>query len=395
MLKGKLKQVFVIVIILIVAFLGMSFLSNSEIETQKRDTKPKIRVVNTQKVEFGIHDLNVLGNGTIASQKVLDVTSEVSGKIEYAKNNLKNGSFVKKGELVVQVDSREIENNLYSLRSDFMNSVASILPDLKVESDDLYNKWFKYFSKIDIHKNIPRLPEISNLQEKIKLSSRKVFTKYYSVKNQEILLSKYSIRAPFRGYLKSKGVIKNSFVSRGQSLFTLEDVFNLEIAVPLLVNEYNQIKFGNGTDVIISSDNSKNTLTGKLVRKDPQLNRNSQSLNVYVAFSNSKMYPEFLAGNYVNVSIKGRELQNVAKIPRHLIVNDSFIYTIEDGKLAKDKVKVVEMQNDKVIIENNFEDELELVTTILQKPLIGMLVKSSDDVAEENTRKDDDSIAVK
>jgi multidrug efflux pump subunit AcrA (membrane-fusion protein) len=103
----------------------------------------------------------------------------------------KVGDPVKKDEIIVKIDSREIENNLYSLRSDFINAIASMLPDLKVESDELYSKWSNYFSIVDIHENVAKLPEISNLQEKIKLSSRQIFSKYYTVKNQEILLSMY------------------------------------------------------------------------------------------------------------------------------------------------------------------------------------------------------------
>ena len=195
-----IKRVLIIVTVLVVGVSGFVILSTSDTTSQKRDIKPQIRAVNTEQLEFGEHKLEIIGNGVVESKSTLDVVSEVSGKIEFAKNNLKNGTFVKKDEIVIKIDSREIENNLFSLRSDFINAVASMLPDLKVESESLYNKWSEYFSNVDIHENLVQLPEITNIQEKIKLSSRQIFTKYYSVKNQEILLSKYIIRAPFTGY---------------------------------------------------------------------------------------------------------------------------------------------------------------------------------------------------
>ena len=145
--------------------------------------------------------------------------------------------------MILDVDSREVENNLYSLRSAFLNSIASILPDMKIENEKTYNKWYEYFTSVDIHKNLPELPEIKSSQEKIKLSTRDIFSKYYAVKNQEILLSKYKIAAPFSGYIKSNGIIENSFVSKGQHLFTLIDAENLEISIPLLVEDINLIDF--------------------------------------------------------------------------------------------------------------------------------------------------------
>jgi len=392
--KRKIKSAAVILIILIVGILGMNILSNTETEAQKRDVEPPMRSVNTEYLTFGDLKLEVTGNGIVESKSILDVVSEVSGKIDFAKNNLKNGTFVKNGEVVVRIDSREIENNLYSLRSDFVNSVATLLPDLKVESKELYEKWFDYFSLVDIHKNLPTLPEISNLQEKIKLSSRQIFTKYYAVRNQEILLSKYIIKAPYTGYIKSKGVIKNSFISRGQNLFTVEDVYNLEIAVPLLVDEFNQIQFNNGTKVEISSDNTEVIIYGNLIRTDPVLDRNSQSMSVYVAFSNFKMIPDFLTGNYVNVKITGKKLNNVAAVPRHLVDNDNYVYTLKEGKLDREKLNIVEFQKEKVIVANSFEKDLEIVTTILQKPLVGMPIKSLNHIVELDSTDHNDSVAV-
>ena len=43
---------------------------------------------------------------------------------------------------------------------------------------------------------------------------------------------------------------------------------------------------------------------------------------------------------------------------------------------------VVEIQKDKVIVANSSDEDFEIVTTILQKPLVGMQIKSINHVAE-------------
>ena len=40
----------------------------------------------------------------------------------------------------------------------------------------------------------------------------------------------------------------------------------------------------------------------------------------------------------LTLKLSGKKLQNVAAIPRHLIDNENYIYTIENGKLAKKKI---------------------------------------------------------
>jgi multidrug efflux pump subunit AcrA (membrane-fusion protein) len=381
--KSTMIKVGSVVGIVVIGFLIMSVLGSTEKSSNKREVEPEVRLVETQSVDFEDLVLEIEGNGIIESQRSLNTVSEATGQVMFAKNDLKDGTYVRKDELILEVDSREVENNLFTYRSEFMNALALVLPELKIENEADYNKWYSYFNSLDIHEPIPDLPEIDDLQEKIKLSGRGIFSKYYSVKNQEILLSKYKIKAPFSGYLKSNGIIKGSFVSKGQQLFTLSDAINLEIAVPLLIEEVNLINFSNPPATKIFPDKYQNEVAhGRIYRKETLLNRNSQTLNVYVSFTNGKLNSHFLPGNYVRVKIEGAQLKDVAKIPRYVVDNENFVFTMEDGKLARRKVDVLALQGNYAIIKKANEDDMKIVTTILQKPLIGMNIKSNNESIE-------------
>jgi multidrug efflux pump subunit AcrA (membrane-fusion protein) len=267
-----------------------------------------------------------------------------------------------------------------------------VLPEIKIEDPDTYNKWYKYFINLDIHKTIPELPDISGSQEKIKLSTRNVFSKFYAVRNQEILLSKYRITAPFAGYIKSNGVVEGSFVSRGTHLFTLNDAVNVEISVPLLIDEMKLINFDSPpTAKVFPDKHEAEVIYGKIFRKETLLDRNSQTLNVYVSFTNNKLNSYFLPGNYVKVKIDGVKLNDVAKIPRYIIDNESYVYTMEDNKLARRKVELITIQGNDAIIKRTDMEEMKIISTIMLKPILGMRVKSvnesielKDEVSEEN-----------
>ncbi len=369
--------------IVIIGFLIMSSLGSTEKHSKKHEIPPEVRLVETESVIFGDLTLEIEGNGVVQSQRTLNYVSEATGVSLFAKNDLKDGTFVRKGETIIEVDSREVENTLFTLRSEFMNGLAAVLPDIKIEDVDAYNRWYNYFINLDIHKTTPELPEILSSQEKIKLSGRGVFSKYYAVKNQEILLSKYKIVAPFSGYLKSQGIIEGSFISKGQQLFYLSDARNVEIAVPLLVDEINLIDFSKAPSVKIYIDkNEEEVLQGKIYRKETILNKNSQTLNVYVTFYNNKLNPYFLPGNYVSLIINGKRLYDVARIPRYVVDNEQNVFTMEDGKLGKQKVDVVTIQGNVAIIKHTVPDNMKIVTTILQRPLIGMNIKSSNETLE-------------
>ena len=362
--------------ILVLGVVAMAALGSTRQESNKRESRPEARVVETRRLAFDDVTLAVAGNGVIESERILDLVAEVPGRIVYAKNDLKDGTFVREGEVIVRIDSRDVENQLHGQRSDFMNAVASVLPELQLGDANIWRKWFDYFNSLDIDRTLPDLPEITNAQEKIKVSSRDIIGKYYDVRNQEIRLARHTIRAPFTGYIDSGGVIENSVVSQGQTLLTTSDAVNMVVAVPLLVSETRNIDFSPAPRVTLRAGEGL-TKTGRITRKRTAVERNSQTLDVFVTFANADLDPHFLPGNYVDVEIEGRTLTDVATVSRHLLDGQSHVFTMANGKLDREQVNVVAYQGDLAVIENTLPAGTVLVTSVLQKPLVGMEIRSA------------------
>jgi multidrug efflux pump subunit AcrA (membrane-fusion protein) len=363
--------------ILLLGAVAMQGLGATKKQTNRRSAAPEPRAVETQELAFGELTLKVEGNGVIESERTLDLIAETNGRVTFAKNDLKDGTFVKGGEVVVRIDSRDVENQLYGLRSDFLNAVASVLPELRLDDAHVYRRWLDYFNSLDIDRSVPDLPEITHPQEKIKVSTKNIIGKYYQVKNQEILLSKHTVTAPFDGFITSSGVIENSFVSMGQNLFTLSDPKNLVVSVPLRVEESKGLEFASKPRVTIHADEDSETKKlGRVTRRETMVDRNSQTLEVFVTFTNRNLDPSFLPGSYVHVEIAGKTLSDVAPVPRHLLDPSGHIFTMEEGALGRQPVEVVAYQGDAAIIRNTVPEQTILVTTILQKPLVGMDIRS-------------------
>lgn len=100
---------------------------------------------------------------------------------------------------------------------------------------------------------------------------------------------------------------------------------------------------------------------------------------------------DFLPGNYVSTLIEGKKVSNVAQIPRNIIDNESRIYFIDNNKLQRANVEILAIQGEKAIIKQSFPSNTELVTTILQKPLVGMKIKSTSKGNSSSAIYDDSS----
>ena len=384
--KNIITSILSFIIILIIGVAGMKMLGSTKKQAKKRDAVQEVRKVETQLLTHGNVQIKIEGNGTIEAQKTVDIISEVQGIVTFAKNDLKSGTYVKKGEIICKIDPRQAENSYQSQYAEFMRVLVSFLAFTNIESDELYNKWSSYYNEIDITKPIKDLPEITDPREKNQAISNNIYTQFYAVKNAEIALSKHTIFAPFDGYLTSNGIVKDSYINFGQKLVNLQDVTHIEISVPLLLEDAKWIDFTKNPKVkVYWGNNPDNWTAGKIYRKENQLDRNSQAINVFVSLENKALNHNLFPGNYVRVVIEGVTIPNIATIPRNIVNNDNQIYFVDDSsRLGRANVNVISMQGDFALIEKSLSDSLKIVTSILQKPLLGMPIEDMSNTIVEN-----------
>jgi multidrug efflux pump subunit AcrA (membrane-fusion protein) len=83
--------------------------------------------------------------------------------------------------------------------------------------------------------------------------------------------------------------------------------------------------------------------------------------------------PMLLIGEYVSVSIEGEELQNVFRIPRTALHNDSEVWIVnEEGKLSIRPVKTIWRDQDSVVLRNGLKPGENLVISDIAAPVAGM-----------------------
>lgn len=367
-------KLFSIIVIIGLGSAGMYYLSSKKKKTKKRNIRPVIRKVETMKLKPRNVTLFVSGNGLIKSQNELEIVAAVNGKIIYARNNLKSGTFVKQYQAILQVDSSKAQNSLHLSRANLINSVVNLVSNLSPKSNPkIYLKWKKYLNRLNLQETTPKLPKVISSREKIKVSVNNVYTNFFNVKNAELHLAEHRIEAPFNGYITGSTLRKNSFIRAGQHLLKLIDGTRLEVSVPITLKEFTSLNLLSRPIVKIQSmDNPKLVLKGRVVRHDTQVKQGSQAVYVHVAFKNPSMLPEFFAGNYVCLFIKAKTLRGVMAVPRYLIREDKYVYTYEKNKLARKPVKILAIKEGNAIIANNFKKRPEIILTILQKPLLGM-----------------------
>ena len=345
------------------AALSQLFVSMKPEPPRRPDAEIK-RYVKAQTVEFNELQSSVIGYGHVVSSMEVVLAAEASGKIEAGEVALKKGTLFKKGQLIATIYKDEVELALKSRKSRFLNSFTNMLPDIKVDYPDEYQKFLSFFNEVNLDEPLPELPSSENGKIKIFLSSRSILSEYYGILQDEKRLSRHSLYAPFDGTFTQVNFEVGAFTNMGGTIGRMIRTDQLEVEVPI-ENQHSQwIKIGD--KVIVYSSNGRSELSGKVVRKSNFVEQSTQARSIFVKV-NVANEDDFLIGDLKKVLFPGQPIEAAMEIPRSAVFNTNDVFTVVDGRLKVSTINVVKV-NEKTLIFNGLEQGVEVVV----EPLINV-----------------------
>lgn len=349
---------------------GAVFVSKTLVKNKKiRSHKAKIvhKIVKVQNVENTTIPLSISTSGTLKAKYKIDIFAEVQGILIKGGKDFKAGTFFRKGETILRLNSDEHQANLRSLKSSFYSSLTAMMPDLQLDYPNAYLKWKTYLSNFDMQKSLSKLPEMSSDKEKYFITGRKIISTYYSVKNAEVRLSKYRIVAPYSGILSDAMVNPGTLIRPGQRLgeFINTSVYELEVNVNTLYDDILQI----GKKVELYNLDHSKTWTGIVSRINPKVDPTSQTIKVYIELKEKSLRE----GMYLEANLPGKSIENAYEVARNLLVDDSSLFIVKDTILYLVKVEPV-FFNKKTVVVKGLENGQKLIKKPVPGAYDGMVV---------------------
>jgi len=367
------KQKYIIIVsgiaIILFAYFSMSFLSGFKKDPVKAPEKEVFRYVKAEPVKHETLSGEIITSGRVYSKSEVALSAEVSGKILSGNVPFKKGQKFRKGDLLLKIYDKEAGLSLKANKSSFLNSLAGLLPDVRIDFPDNYESWYKFFESIDIDKDLPDMPEIKSTKEKVFLASRNILSSYYNIKSAESTFKKHSIYAPFNGAITAVNVEVGGIAGMNARLGNIINTRDLEVEVPLKIEDANWVN--KGDRVTIKNDLGANSWNGVVVRKSGDLDVQTQSVSVFVEILNNQK-TELYKGQYLIAYFNTLKVDDVMEIPRNAIFNTDEVYLVKENLLIKQSVNVVKVNLNSVFINGLEENDM-----IVIEPLVG---------ASENTK---------
>lgn len=357
MKKRQLIIVAVGLVIVIGSVSAMQFLSSQREEPAKEQPVAAKKFVKTEPVSYSEISTEIVAYGRVSASENLDLIAEQAGRMYAAAGILlKQGQKFRKGQLLFKVDDKEASLKLQSQKSIFIKDLASLAPDIKVDFPDRYNNWYKYYQSIELDKPIPSLPDKMSSKEKTFLATKNILSSYYDIKSQENNLEKYSYRAPFDGSITDIALQSGSYVNPGTRIGNIIRSDKLEVKVDVTIDDIQWVNLG--SRVSIDTEDGDHGWTGKVTRISEVLNKNTQSIDVFITIQQSAT--PLYDGQYLRAIIPGRDVLEAMEIPRNAMVDNSHVFIVQDSLLKMRSIDIYKI-NSQTVVFNGLDEGTDLV----------------------------------
>ena len=377
------------ILLIIVAIFG----ARKIIDNKKRP-KPKpakvIKTVFVDTVENKTVPIRIAANGNLTAKRRLELYAEVQGIFKGGTKLFKTGEKYQRGQTLIRIDASEYYASVQSAKSNLYNLITSIMPDLRLDYPEIYDKWQRYLNTFDMNKATPKLPEVTSDREKYFITGRNIYTTYYTVKNLEQRLAKYRISAPFDGVLTEALVTEGTLIRQGQKLGEYIDtkVYEMQVAIG---KEYGDL-LRVGESVELSNLDKTKTYTGTVSRINSSVNQATQTITTFIEVAE----PSLREGTYLEANLDAKKEENAIEIDRGLLQEGNKIFVVRDSILDIMDVKPVYFSDKKVVIKG-VPDETVILSKSVLGAYAGMLIKVyqekkqnsnvSNDTAASTTKK--------
>ena len=350
-----------------------SFVSNLIININKSEpnyNNNSLTSVYIKVVKNNSNKIEIERNGKLQSSNRISIISEVQGiKKKHRNKNFKEGERFNRGETLIEINSDEFNSTVKQSRSELKNLIASVLPDIKIDYAENFNKWKNYFDNLSVEKPISKIPESASEKENLFLVGRGIESSYYKVKNLEERLSKYHIKAPFNGILVKGNISDGAFIVPNQILGEFIDPNNFEVGVNIPINHIEKIKLNQSVSII--SEGYKDDVIGKIKRINRKVDEMTQTVKIFIEFNNRNLFE----GKFVEIKVPLGVIPNSQLISRSLLINDKYVFVAnKDDKISKAYVQPL-FYNKKNVIVTGLENGTRLITSSVSGIYEGMKIK--------------------
>lgn len=413
----------------------MAFMVNNKKDPNRPELTEQARHVSVVDVEETPIVPRITGYGYVQPAETWEAIPEVSGRIIDMHPELKQGSFISKGEVLLKIDPQtyglaesrgvasvmSIEARLVELEQQRTNTERLLEIEKKSlrlarqeleRKKDLYSKGYVSASELELEeKNVlSQESGVNSLVNTLKLipaQKKNLLAEkesgVSSLSERRLDIEKTIIKAPFDCRIAAVNIEQDQFAPAGSKLLEAISISSVEIPVQIPLSSFASLLSGVPEEMESLFETSLDmnrireavgltakvriALFNKTVEWDAKFLRTGESIDlptgtvpVYVGVDDPYRQvvpgkrPPLVPNMYTEVLLSGKPRDGRYIIPFKAI-HEGIVYTVDDdSRLVRKKVEVEMVVDNMAIVKGGLEGQVTVVTTDLIPAVEGMLL---------------------
>lgn len=371
-----------------------AFIFLNEPTAQKEGaSKEMAMLVNVTEAEAGTFSPWLVATGTVEPVEDVIISARVGGEVVRRSPQFVPGGFVKKGDLLLQIDPADYRNNLELRQSELLQAQTELEVEMgrqEVAQQDLELVGGQSLTSKE-KSLVLRQPQLNAVKARIKAAQA-------AVDQARLDLARSSVRAPFDAHIITQNVTTGSQVAPGDDLGRLVGTQKYRVILNLPVSRLQWLKFpdsgnskGSGVQVRNTSAWPEGSYrTGFLDSQVGALDGQTRLARILVevpdplAQDTAAGKPELIIGSFVEARIEANQIPNVIRLNREYLRENDKVWIMDNGKLSIKEVEVLLTDNQYAYISQGLSGGEKVITTNLSTVAEGVAVRTERDTMGTN-----------
>ena len=282
--------------------------------------------------------------GSLRAVRGVDVTCEISGLVRSL--HFKSGDEAKEGQLLVELNADADKAQLESLKA------AADLAQTTYERD---KKQFE----------VQAVSQATLDAEAADLKSKRA-----QVDQQQALVDKKTITAPFAGKLGISTVNPGQYLNPGDKIVTLQSLDSLYVDFYLPQQELSHMAIGQA--VLVNTDTYPGrTFSGRITTIDPKVDPETRNFQAEALISNSRR--ALLPGMFASIEVQSGEVQRYLTLPQTTVTYNPYgdtIFIVEEGAKGPGNKPLLTVKQSFITVGEKRGDQVAILTGLKEGEMV-------------------------
>ena len=359
MTRKKLGIVILLIIIVPIVYNKTSGFITGMIQKQMMMLPKEVEVDKPKMVEVNV---SAEATGRVEAKYSVDLVARVPGFL--LKKYFKEGDFVKKGQILFQIDPREYEIEVNNSRAS-VNQYSALLKNAQQELNRANARVKEdLISRSDVDQSLA-----TRNQNKALLDAAT-----QQLELAKVNLSYTSIKSPIDGRIGKVNITEGNYVTATSgSLVNIASINPVYVTFNLKSDDFVKLLRASNRyqDVQVKvqfDDGDWYDKIGKVNFVDNKIDKDSGSVNMRATFDNTKMW--LTPGAYMKVKLVAPQVVTYMTVPQACTKGDAmsgyYVWTVKDNKAVRTNIKVSDNIDNNWVVTSGLDPDATVVVNGIQ-----------------------------